>query len=293
LAGHNRRLVVTTAALALASVLSATHARAVPMTSWDAEKNGDPKTYDIGGLSLTLSSVKDETASFPVLTIRAKGAPSFTIRADNGGYAQASFGVGRFDPKGGDRQVVFTYFTGGAHCCDAVLLAELGKTGWRTVDLGQWDGGFATPPVDIDGDGTVDFVFVDQRFLYAFGCFACGLAPPQIMNVVDGKVRDVSTAPGLRQLFEKSMVEAKAGCEQGANGVCAGYVADGARLGRFDEAWAFMLAHYDRKDDWDYPKRCIGKLVAGECKGQEIKPADFPQSLKWFLEDNGYIARTP
>ena len=291
MAGRDWGLAVKIAAQVLVSALLATSALAVPMTSWDAEKNGDPKTYDIGGLSLTLSSVKDQTVSFPVLTIRARDTLPLVLREDDGGFAQASFGVGRFDPKGDDRQVVFTYYTGGAHCCDAVVLAEHGKAGWKTVDLGQWDGGFASPPVDLDGDGAVDFVFVDQRFLYAFGCFACGHAPPQIMNVVGGEVRDVSTATGLRALFEKDMAEAREGCAGGENAVCAGYVADGARLGRFNEAWTFMLAHYNRRDDWDYPKRCTGRIVAFQCKGLEITPADFPQSLKWFLEDNNYIAR--
>jgi len=280
------------AAFALIAALSATQALAVPMSAWDAQKNGDPKTYDISGLSLTLSSAKNDTGTiaFPVLTIHAKGVQPFIVRGDDGGFPAATFGVGRFDPKGGDQQVVFTYFTGGAHCCDAVLLAEHVPNGWRTVDLGKWDGGFAVPPVDLDGDGGVDFVFVDQRFLYAFGCFACGHAPPQIMSVVDGKVKDVSTAPGLRPVFERDIAEAKEGCAQGENAVCAGYVADATRLGRFDEAWAFMLANYNRKDDWDYPKRCTSKIVDFQCPGHEIVPADFPQSLKWFLEDNGYIA---
>jgi hypothetical protein len=278
------------AALALAALLPAAPALAVPMTAWEADKDGNPKTYEIGGLTLTLSSVRDETVMFPVLLIRTKGALSFAIRGDDAGFATASFGVGRFDPANGSAQVVFTYYTGGAHCCDAVFLVERGPSGWKAVDLGRWDGGFATPPVDIDGDGAVDFVFVDQRFLYAFGCYACDRAPPQIMNVFGGKVKDVSTAPGFRSLFERDMAEAKQGCAQGQNGVCAAYVADGARLGRFDEAWAFMLAHYNRKDDWDYPKRCVGKIVEFQCKGTEIAPADFPQSLKWFLEDNGYIA---
>jgi hypothetical protein len=278
------------AVLVLAASLSAAPALAVPMTAWDAGKDGDPRTYDVGELTLTLSSVKDSTVSFPVLSIRAKGALPFVIRGDNGGFAQASFGVGRFDPKNGSAQVVFTYYTGGAHCCDAVLLAERWPDGWKTVDLGQWDGGFATPPVDIDGDGAVDFVFVDQRFLYAFGCFACGHAPPQVMNVIGGRVKDVSTAPGFHALFERDMAEAKGGCASGENAVCAGYVADGARLGRFDETWAFMLAHYNHKDDWDYPKRCTGRIVEFQCKGSEIVPSGFPQSLRWFLEDNGYIA---
>src|SRR5262249_46861921 len=194
--------IMKAAALVLAASLAATHAVAVPMTAWDASKDGNPKTYDIGGLTLTLSSVKDRTASFPVLSIRAKGALPLVIRGDNGGFAAASFGVGHFDPKDGGDQVVFTYYTGGAHCCRAGILAEHWPGGWKTVDLGQWDGGFATPPVDIDGDGAVDFVFVDQRFLYAFGCFACGHAPPEVMNVIRGRVRDVSAAPGFRQLYE-------------------------------------------------------------------------------------------
>ncbi len=190
------------AAFAFTAALSATQALAVPMSAWEAQKDGIPWTYEIGGLSLTLSSVKGDDNAFPVLTIHAKGAPPFAMRGDDGGFPAATFGVGRFDPKGGDQQVVFTYFTGGAHCCDAVLLAEHAPAGWRTIDLGKWDGGFAVPPVDIDDDGGVDFVFVDQRFLYAFGCFACGHAPPQIMSVVDDKgerrLDGAGPAPDLR-----------------------------------------------------------------------------------------------
>lgn len=74
-----------------------------------------------------------------------------------------------------------------------------------------------------------------------------------------------------------------------SNGTCASYAAAAARLGAFDAAWPFVLRHYDRKAQWDYPTRCIGDTIDGQCKGNVQKPKDFPQSLKWFLQDNQYL----
>jgi hypothetical protein len=272
------------------AVLFATPALAVPMTTWDAKQNGDPKVYNVSGLSLTLASGKDEDKStIPTLTIHAPGAPPFKIDGDSAfDDAAASFAVGRFDPKSPAPQVVFASYTGGAHCCSHVLLAERAGAGWQLVDLGLWDGdGMGAAPAGING--AADFVFRDNSFLYTFESYAGSWPPLQILNVVGGKVIDVSAAPRYRKLFAQDMVKAKAQCAQKSNGGCAGYVADAARAGQFDEAWKFMLAHYEAHADWDYPTRCIGAMADDTCKGKELKPRDYPQALRWFLEDHHYI----
>jgi hypothetical protein len=160
------------------------------------------------------------------------------------------------------------------------------------VDLGSWDGlGLGSVPIDLDGDGTPDFVFGDNAFLYAFDSYAGSWAPPKILNVIGGKVVDVSTAPRFRNVFRVDMEKARDYCHKHDNGACAGYVADGARAGVLSTAWAFMLAHYNRYSNWEYPSRCVGASIDGNCKGCELQPRDYPQSLRWFLEDNNYISK--
>jgi len=53
--------------------------------------------------------------------------------------------------------------------------------------------------------------------------------------------------------FRRDEAEMKKDCSGGPgggqNGSCAAYVAVAARAGDFAAAWAYMLAHYDKKDD--------------------------------------------
>jgi hypothetical protein len=147
-------------------------------------------------------------------------------------------------------------------------------------------------PVDIDGDGTADFVFIDNNFLCAFDSYAASWAPPKILNVIGGNVVDVSTSPKFHKVFADDMARVAVECAKKQNGACASYVADGAGLGEFDTAWKFMLAHYDASAEWDYPTRCIGAMTSGgDCKGKELRARGFPQALRWFLEDNHYIPK--
>jgi hypothetical protein len=87
------------------------------------------------------------------------------------------------------------------------------------------------------------------------------------------------------------MKDAEAACAMHNNGGCAAFVADAARLGQFDSAWAAMLKNYEAKSNWDYPKKCnVAGAAPGQCpKGQEQSFAKFPDALTWFLTDAGYI----
>jgi hypothetical protein len=279
------------ALIAAMSALIATQALA-QMTSWDARQNGDPKTYTFGTYTLTLSSNKaDGQTGMPHLSVSAPGLPPIELDGMEGGeVARAEFAVLKLSAR--ERpSVVFDSYSGGAHCCvDVVVLQPMGKK-WNRIDLGSWDGGGIAYPKDVDGDGVVDFAFVDNAFLYAFDCYACSRPPPMIFNIVDGEAVDVSKAPRYAPLFRADMVEAKEGCAAHSNGVCAGYVADAARLGQFDDAWKFMLANYNKTLTWDYPRHCEGEMVGGHCRGTELKPKNFPQALKWFLQDTGYIRK--
>jgi len=281
-------LVVAVSAIFATQALAA----APQMTSWDAEQNGSPKTYTFGAYKLTLSSTKNgDQMGVPHLSVAAPGLPPISYDGQAAGdIARADFTVLKLSPNE-QPSVVFTSYSGGAHCCVEVMVLQPAGKAWKKVDLGSWDGSGIAYPKDVDGDRIVDFVFVDNAFLYAFDSYAGSRAPLLIMNVAGGKAVNVSKAPRYAAVYRADMEEAKTSCAGHANGGCAAYVADAARLGQFDEAWTFMLANYDQKSTWDYPTRCQGQKIDYRCKGTEQKPKDYPEALRWFLQDNGYIQK--
>ena len=77
-----------------------------------------------------------------------------------------------------------------------------------------------------------------------------------------------------------------------ASPFCAAYVASAARLGRFDQAWSEMLRAYDRNSNWPLPGDCRVALVDYRCpEGQRTEYADYPEALRAFLVQQGYIER--
>jgi hypothetical protein len=225
----------------------------------------------------------------PHLSVSAPGLPPIAYDGQAAGdVARADFTVLRLSAQE-QPSVVFATYSGGAHCCVDVVVFQPADVAWRKIDLGSWDGGGIAAPEDVDGDGIVDFVFVDNAFLYTFDSYAGSRAPPLILNIVGGKAVNVSKSPRYAGVYRADMEEAKTSCAGHANGGCAAFVADAARIGQYDAAWKFMLANYDKTSTWTYPTRCQGKIVNSRCEGREIKPADFPEALRWFLQDNGYV----
>jgi hypothetical protein len=267
---------------------------------WSHARDGDAR-YRVGDVELGVQGRPDRDMPdlvTPVVTVRMPGRPPVEVE---GSPTSPSFdhrvGVGRWDAS--RRYVLFQSFTGGAHCCNAIRLVLPEGDRLRVFDLGEWDGGPADElPTDRDGDGAIDFVFADNAFLYAFASYAESFAPPKVMNLVGGELVDVSARPGFRPLFEAAMTEARAGCVtpggarfegMSPNGACAAYVAAAARVGRFDEAWAEMLRSYDRDFQWDLPTGC--RTPAVPCAdGDVIRYADYPEALRRFLIEQGYIA---
>lgn len=195
----------------------------------------------------------------------------------------------------GPPTILFQTYSGGAHCCTTItaIVPRAGRLEGVVVYAG--DGGpLDQPPTDRDGDGLLDFVSYDNAFLYRFASYADSFPPPRVINIVGGEAVDVSDRPAFRPLFEEARRDARRLCVEepgGApNGVCAAYVATAARVGRFDEAWAEMLRAYDRTSDWGLEGVCRVPLVDGECPaGREQSFATYPEALRQFLIDTGYI----
>ena len=266
------------------------------MIEWDAARDGSPKTWQTDGVTVSLSERPGQDAPIPVLRLRGPGGETLSFDGQAGlANAGAHFGVGRLDPRVAGQQVIFSTYSGGAHCCSQVDLFELAGGRWRRVDMHQWGGEpISTFPTDIDGDGVRDVVMNDDRFDYAFASHAESLAPPRIYNVTDGAFTDVSTAPRYRRTFQRALAEAQSQCAHHNNGGCAAFVGIAARLGRQAWAWPIMLANYDRHSDWTYPTDCrVTRDADNNCPtAQTVTFRGMPQSLSWFLQANGYT-RTP
>lgn len=198
--------------------------------------------------------------------------------------------IAEMDPGNPYPEVVFSTFTGGAHCCsDTRVLASSrdGRT-WRSIEIGMFDGG-PLGVSDLDGDGRYEFSMHDNAFLYTFACYACSTAPFKVLRLEDGKLVDASSAPAFRDRHVNAlrrMIE-WAGEDMDANGFLAGYVAQKILLGEGAQAWKFMLKYYDRKGGWGLETCSVKQTDLGECPGKEIK-LTYPQALEHFLRQAGY-----
>ena len=100
--------------------------------------------------------------------------------------------IADIDPGNKHPEVYFASYSGGAHCCTHVVIAEEQGAKWVAVTVGDFDGDGRYLD-DLDHDGVAEVVTVDNRFLYQFDCYACSSAPLQIYTVRDGKSVDVTT----------------------------------------------------------------------------------------------------
>ena len=282
-----RRRVAALASLLLAfasppAAVPAQSVRTVPIGTsidWSYAEHPGPAAFRSGPVALDLRWEKGEEPGDlveAVLTVRMPGYSAVEARGSvTFGSMPHRATVGQLDAQ--HLFVLFQNYTGGAHCCTLVQAIVPHDGALRVVDVGQYDGEpLEDLPADIDGDGRLDFVFVDNAFLYRFTGYAQSRAPPQIINLIDGEAVDVSARPGFRRLFEEDRTEARASCLQAdgdQNGACAAFVASAARVGRFDEAWAEMLRFYDRAGD------------------SEDEGGPYPERLRRFLIEQGYIER--
>jgi hypothetical protein len=254
------------------------------------------KAYRLGDLTAVFDRVQcaplgedcEEGDVDPVLTItRADGA---SVRLE-GSPMQNILMLGRLS-KDGPVGAFFQDYTGGMHCCQRMRVVTPAGTTLKVAELGGYDGAEIGWPKDVDGDGTRDFVVSDDRFLYAFESYAASVAPPKVLNIIDGVTRDVSAEPRFAKIFAKAAASARKACigEAYPNGACAAWAAAAARLGTLDAVWPVILAEY-RRETTIWPDRCkVERSEDGECPdGQLIEYPDYPTGLRAFLVETGYI----
>lgn len=217
---------------------------------------------------------------------RGEEAGTLTVQEGASSHVPATGGVVEMDPANDTPEFVLISYTGGAHCCTEVSVLSKSLTGpWQSVPMGAFDGG---PPLqDIDGDGRFEIVAKDDPFSYAFGCYACSVAPLKILTVQGGSLRDSTFEPRYlpahRAYLEK--VEEGVDLRKAGNAFLAGWVAEKIIVGEGAKAWAEMLLSYDRDDEWGLMTCPEG---GGECEDSEKVRAVFPEALRAFLNERGY-----
>lgn len=261
------------------------------------EEETEPTSREIalGPLKAALSyrreGAGEGASTIPVVTIFADGKQIAELEGEGTGTGDppVSVQIAEIDPGNSSPEVVVSFYTGGAHCCSDTKVISASKDGasWKTIELGQFDGGPLLAS-DVAGDGHPVFETRDNAFLYAFGCYACSAAPLKILTVEDGESKTVSADPRFRQVHEsylKSMITQVP--DEEVNGFLAGYVAEKILLGEGKQAWALMLAHYDKASDWGLDV-CDKPLdTDGNCPGKKER-LTFPAALERMLNENGY-----
>ncbi|MGI4879364.1 MAG: hypothetical protein ACRYG4_17970 [Janthinobacterium lividum] len=110
----------------------------------------------------------------------------------------------------------------------------------------------------------------------------------------NGEVVDESGDPALRSVFAADIARLALRCLSELpdwNGAGAAYVADAARAGHFDEAWAAMPSHYEHGATfWEPCNAPVSSWTEHCCpEGHTTHFSDLPQSLRAFYKQTGYL----
>jgi hypothetical protein len=262
---------------------------------WVADDQPDLVQRQVGPYVLNITKKKSGEITTPIIEISARGQ-SLRIEGQPGTSGRSHRISAVQNLRGAVPVIMIESFTGGAHCCNVVTLAGFSAGTLKKIELGTWDGDQIEFPKDVSADGVADFIIRDDAFLYAFASYASSYAPPRILNVVHGRVVDVSRNPAFKRIFLDFADEAGQVCQFGEssdqrNGACPAYVAAAARIGKLSEAWNKMLVAYDAGTDWDFPSGC--KIQQSACPpGLEISFKSYPESLLYFLKKEGYVPKS-
>ena len=201
--------------------------------------------------------------------------------------------VVELDADNSSPEVLFSQYSGGAHCCALVTIFREDDQGeWQAIDAGAFDGDIFAATEPVPGHGYL-LATLDNRFLYRFSSYTGSSAPPQFLALQGEQVVDVSDQPHLRPLFEEAaqrMGERLANHRGGpVNGLLAGYAATYARAGRIWEAWPVVLERYDRDSLWGL-EECPSEYHDRDCGPAAIRYPSFPSALAALLQEAGYIS---
>ena len=145
----------------------------------------------------------------------------------------------------GEPEVVYSAYTGGAHCCSIAEVYRLNAaaSGYTTSSHDFGDPGFRLK--DLDGDGKPEWLTGDDSFAYRFTAYAFSGLPIQILRYSAGTFTDVTSSfPAQIQADAKRWLKAYRHVRHAKDGtqlgVLAAFAADEYRLGRRAQALSFL-----------------------------------------------------
>jgi len=256
---------------------------------------GKPARFSAGPLNFVVSMAGTQDAPGATSAEGTKdGKAVFSFHTDDE-YSQwgSEAAVLRLDPQASDPQLVFTRFTGGAHCCTQTWVATKpqGQEAWTLVEADVLDGG-GYAYKDLDGDGVLEFMSVDNSFLYAFDSYAGSFAPVRVSQLRGGKLQDVSNDPAFRSELKRDLARMEFSTKLDpqvwrANGFLAGWLAAKMRLGQGDEAWQVVTENADRKSDFG-PQVCKTGKPVETCDFDDLERVPVLKALAQFMAERDY-----
>lgn len=256
---------------------------------------GKPVQFSVNDLSATVFMTGDPDNPGPTTASATRNGKllfSFTTPTD---YSQfgSDAGLLKLDPTSDSPQLVFTRFTGGAHCCTVTWIATAppDAMGWTLLDTGALDGG-GYAYEDADGDGALELMSVDNDFLYAFDSYAGSFAPIRIHQLRGNVLRDISNEPEMAHLLRRDLarMEFEAKLDPGmwrSNGFLAGWVAAKQRLGQGEDAWQTALENLETSSDFG-PQICKTGKPLEDCAFEDLERVPIAKALAQFLAERDY-----
>jgi hypothetical protein len=247
----------------------------------------------VAGISEVRRADLDPNADVPVLQVSVAGQRVIEVPGVASGLdtpaTEAS--IAEMDPGNKHAEVYFSSFSGGAHCCSKVIVAEETTPGkWVSVDVGDFDGD-GNYLDDVDGDGLAEIVTVDNRFLYEFDCYACSASPLVIYTVRAGKAANVTAEPRFlpahRDWLKRMEADVDPDEQWTSAGYLAGWVAAKARVGEGADALKQLKAHWDYQTDVG-DEVCTTGGEPENCPKKNKVIMKFPERLEKFLKENGF-----
>jgi serine protease Do len=217
----------------------------------------------------------------------------FTFSDDEMGDTGSEAGFVKLDPTSAEPQLVVTRYSGGAHCCTQYwfITKPANSSGYVLVQGTALDGGGYSFR-DLDGDGALEMINADNRFLYAFESYAGSYAPLQASQLRGSSVQEITQAEVAKDFRDENLgfldfAPRITPDTWKSNGFLAAWVAVKARAGQGDEAWQVMLENYDRGSMFG-PIKCLTGQSIDQCPTDKVETIPFPKALADFLLEAGY-----
>jgi hypothetical protein len=181
----------------------------------------------------------------------------------------------------GEPEVLVDLYTGGAHCCYSTWFYRWDATASAYAKRPYAWGDPSYRIGDLRHDGRPELITADDRFAYAFSCFACSYLPTRIFSYEAGHLRDVTRrfpsrlhreAREVRRLYERERKRK----DGDVRGILPAYLADEYRLGHGGRGER-LLRKALRRGDLD---RSLGFGSTGRA---------YVRKLHAFLRRTGYI----